>query len=415
MPTAVLVMGCGLRSGHGRDQIRLLHEQARRRGLDLIGAEKPANLSFADASRFSALVPCEVEDAAAAAATMKSVDAKFAGVLAFRDLCVEPLAEVARTLGIPAISPAAARTTRNKDLSRDRLREAGLPQPAAALVRDVAEAREFLDATPPGPWILKPRDGMGSAQVDLVRSAADLEQAFDGRPQGSPALIEEFVPGPEFSADGVVVGGVPVITALAQKSMGPSFVETGHRIPADLSDAQTALVDAQMKVALPAVGLTRGPFHVEFWTNGTGVVLGEIHARPGGAFIPTMAEYARPGLEMYGLYLDDVLGRPAQALPPTTRSAGMRHLIVRPPGRLASVSGWDEAVSVDQCVASGLLVGPGDRIGPVTWSADRHGFVVVEGASGAEVDAGLDRIESGIGFEVTEEEPPGPVSSPPAP
>ncbi|XCM34166.1 hypothetical protein ABXI76_12805 [Streptomyces parvus] len=85
----------------------------------------------------------------------------------------------------------------------------------------------------------------------------------------------------------------------------------------------------------------------------------------------------------------------------------MRHLIVRPPGRLASVSGWDEAVSVDQCVASGLLVGPGDRIGPVTWSADRHGFVVVEGASGAEVDAGLDRIESSIGFEVTEEEPPG--------
>ncbi|OCC09395.1 ATP-grasp domain-containing protein [Streptomyces sp. PTY087I2] len=395
--------------------MRLLHEQARRRGLELIGAEKPANLSFADASKFSALVPCDVEDAAAAVATMTSVDAEVAGVLAFRDLCVEPLAAVARALGIPAISPSAARTTRNKDLSRERLREAGLPQPASALVRNVTEAREFLDSTPPGPWIVKPRDGMGSAQVDLVRSAADLEQAFSGRPHGSPALIEEFVPGPEFSADGVVVGGVPVITALAQKSLGPCFVETGHRVPADLSDAQVALVDEQMRVALPAVGLDRGLFHVEFWTHDTGVVLGEIHARPGGAFIPTMAEYARPGLEMYGLYLDDVLGRPSRPIPPTTRSAGMRHLIVQPPGRLVSVSGWDAAVAVDECVASGLLVGPGDRIGPVTWSADRHGFVVVEGASGAEVDACLDRIENGIGFEVTQDGPPEPVSPPSAP
>jgi hypothetical protein len=398
-------MGCGLRSGHGRDQIRLLHEQARNRGLELIGAEKPANLSFADASKFSSVVPCEVEDAAAAVATMKSVDADFAGVLAFRDLCVEPLSEVAQALGIPAVSPLAARTTRNKDLSRERLREAGVPQPASTLVRNVTEAREFLDATLPGPWIVKPRDGMGSAQVDLVRSAAGLEHAFAGRPQGSPVLIEEFVQGPEFSADGVVVGGVPVIAALTQKSMGPRFVERGHRVPADLPDAQVALVHEQMRVALPAVGLTRGLFHVEFWTNDTGVVLGEIHARPGGAFIPTMAEYARPGLEMYGLYLDDVLGRPPHALPPTTRSAGMRHLIVQPPGWLASVSGWDEAVAVDPCIASGLLVGPGDRIGPVTWSADRHGFVVVEGASGAEVDACLDRIENRIGFEVTQDQP----------
>ncbi|MFD4791620.1 hypothetical protein ACFWN1_32210 [Streptomyces sp. NPDC058459] len=38
---------------------------------------------------------------------------------------------------------------------------------------------------------------------------------------------------------------------------------------------------------------------------------------------------------------------------------------------------------------------------PVCWSADRHGFVVVEGASAAEVDAALAAIQDRLVFEVS--------------
>ncbi|MFB7508238.1 ATP-grasp domain-containing protein [Streptomyces broussonetiae] len=342
-----------------------------------------------------------MEDSAAAVDELRSLTADFVGGLAFRDLCIEPLAAVGEVLGIPCVSPLTARTTRNKDLCRNRLRQAGLPQPASLLAEGRAEALEFLHETAPGPWIIKPRDGMGSADVDLVRSPAELESALLGRPDGKPFLIEEFVSGPEYSAEGLVLHGRPAVVALTQKSVGPRFVETGHRIPADFSATQEEGVCEQVQKAVSAVGLTHGFFHVEFWMTGAGVVLGEIHARPGGAFIPTMTEYVRPGMELYGIYVDDALGAESVHIPALTRSAGMRHIIVEPPGRLVSVSGWEDAHSSPELIAAGLAVGPGDEITQVSWSADRHGFIVVGGASGEEVDTRLDRIRDRITFEVS--------------
>ncbi|MEV7417868.1 ATP-grasp domain-containing protein [Streptomyces sp. NPDC089919] len=381
--------------------MKRLHAQARARGVQLVGADNPRSLADADTSLFASVVACDVEDPAAAVEALRQVEADLVGGLAFRDLCVEPLAAVGEALGFPCISTLTAHTTRNKDLCRERLRAAGLPQPASRLVQGRAEALEFMATTAPGPWIFKPRDGMGSAHVDLVRSADEVDAALAGRPQDVPFLVEEFVAGPEFSADGLAVGGRPVVVAVAQKSVGARFVETGHRIPADLSAAQSQEAHEQVERALLAVGLTHGLFHVEFWLTGAGVVLGEIHGRPGGAFIPTMAEYVRPGFELYGTYVDDALGIEPSRLPALSRSAGMRHVIVEPPGRLVSVSGWEEAVSAPEVMAAGLSVQPGDEIVPVSWSADRHGFVVVGGASGAEVDARLDQIRDRMDFAVT--------------
>ncbi|WP_405743976.1 hypothetical protein OG422_19805 [Streptomyces sp. NBC_01525] len=63
---------------------------------------------------------------------------------AFRDLCVEPLAAVGEALGVPGVGTAAAHTTRNKDLCRARLREAGLPQPASLPADHEEQARACL-------------------------------------------------------------------------------------------------------------------------------------------------------------------------------------------------------------------------------------------------------------------------------
>ncbi|MFD4791619.1 hypothetical protein ACFWN1_32205 [Streptomyces sp. NPDC058459] len=112
---------------------------------------------------------------------------------------------------------------------------------------------------------------------------------------------------------------------------------------------------------------------MEFWLSPAGIVLGEIHARPDGAFLPTMTEYARPGLELYGMYVDDVLADEPRPLRPLSRSAGMQHVIIEPPGRLVSIAGWDEAVAALEVVAApvgapggrdhpGLLVGRPARL-----------------------------------------------------
>ncbi|MFD4791618.1 hypothetical protein ACFWN1_32200 [Streptomyces sp. NPDC058459] len=61
--------------------------------------------------------------------------------------------------------------------------EHGVRSDPAGAARE-EQAREFLDLTAPGPWIVKQRDGMGSAHIDLVRSPSDLAVALAGRPAG---------------------------------------------------------------------------------------------------------------------------------------------------------------------------------------------------------------------------------------
>lgn len=393
----VLVLGCASRTPHGQDQLRRLVAQAEHRDVDVLGADTPRNL---DAWRGpSAVKPLELEvDDPLACRNWAPAAPPVDAVLTFREMCVESVAAVSDALGLPGNAPEAARLIRNKDLCRQTLRDAGLPQPRVRLAETAEDAAEFLASTAPGPWITKPRDGMGSEGVSLVRSPQDLPGALARLPADRPFLVEEFVRGPEYSAEGVMLGGKPVVLAVTEKSVGASFVEFGHRMPARLDDEDTSR--AVVGQALEAVGITHGVFHVEFWMSGGRCVIGEIHARPGGDFLHAMLEHVHPGFELYGALMDDLLGR-AQADPPgvPSRAAGADYLVF-PPGRVASVSGWEEAVNVPPVISARLSVEVGQRIRPVDSSASRHGMIVVGADDHDQVDALLrgmrERIRVGV-------------------
>jgi biotin carboxylase len=401
---SVLVLGCAATTPHGRDQMRRLAEQARRRKVRLIGADTPANLPAMPPGLVDDVEAFDVHDPAAArvwstrrAAAGRNVDA----VLTFREKCVEPAAAIAEELRLAGNRPEAAHTVRTKDLCREALRAAGFRQPRCAVVPDEPAARRFLAETPPGPWIVKPRDGLGSAGVSLVDRPAGLAGAVGRLTPGVPFLVETYVPGAEFSAEGVLLGGVPTVLALTGKRTGYGFVETAHRIPAALDEATARLARSEVERALRTVGVTRGVFHVEFWVHDGAVTLGELHARPGGDFIHAMVEHTRPGLELYGSLIDDLLGEPAPPLPEQVAAAGADFLIL-PAGRVRAVHGWDEVLADPDLLAADLAVRPGDLVRPVRDSADRHGVLVVGGDTGQDVDASLRRLRDLLRIDVGE-------------
>ncbi|QUQ63817.1 ATP-grasp domain-containing protein [Kutzneria sp. CA-103260] len=393
----LLVLGCASVTPHGRDQMRRLSDQARRRGVHVLGADTAANLAKADLiGLVGETVAVDVHSPAAVrewAATRVDVGA----VLTFREMCVESVAAAASALGIAGNAPDVVHTIRTKDLCREALRSWGFRQPECAVVVDADEARAFLARTR-GPWVVKPRDGMGSVGVSLVDSVDALPAALALLPAGVPFLVETFVTGREFSAEGLFIGGRPTVLALTAKTTGAGFVETGHRMPADLDDA---LARAEVERAVTAVGLTHGVFHVEFWVDGTDVVLGEVHARPGGDFIHAMVEHVRPGLELYGALMDDLFGEPPLDLPAVTAAAGVEFLVL-PPGEVLSIRGWDDVLADPAVIAADLSVRPGDVIGPVRGSADRHGVLVVGGPTAAAVERTLRRLADTVSVEVAE-------------
>ncbi|MEU5592706.1 ATP-grasp domain-containing protein [Streptomyces sp. NPDC020298] len=343
--------------------------------------------------------------AADEAAQGRPIDA----VYALQEMAQVTVAETARAVGAAGNPPAAVRRIRTKDLCRAALSEAGFPQPPVRLCGGAAEAEAFM-AEVPGPWVVKPRDAMGSIGVSLVETPEHLGQALAALPDPGRFLIEQFVTGPEFSVEGVFLDGQPHIFAITAKDKAepPFFVEIGHTLPAVLSPADEHRVKERVTAALGALGLCAGAFHVELWLTADDVVLGEVHGRYGGDWIHRMLEHALPGLDLYGVVYDDLLGRrrgPAEYLP--ERGAAVRYF-TPPPGRLLSVAGWDEVRRHPAVLYAELSVGPGDHIRPLRRSSDRAGLIVV-GAEDAPAAEKLARelVES-VRFTVEPEGSAGP-------
>jgi phosphoribosylaminoimidazole carboxylase (NCAIR synthetase) len=408
----LLIVGSTVITSWGRDQIRRLSEQARRRGVRLVGADTSDNLAGARAEeldRVDEIVALDVHDVTACrdwARSRPDIDA----VVTIRELAVYPAAVMARVLGAAGNDPAAVHRIRNKDLCRERLRAAGFPQPRTAICGGAQAARRFMRETAPGPWIVKPRDGLASIGVSRVEGDADLPAALANfgsppsamgpLPQISDFLIETFVSGEEFSAEGFLRDGIPQVMALTRKDIAAGFIETGHRVPAGLDDATAAAASDAVAAALTEAGISRGIFHVEFWVTNDGIVLGELHDRPGGDFIHALVEQTRPGLEFYGAVVDDLLDLAPQPVPEPKGAAGAAFLL-SPPGRLTAVRGWDELARHPAVLAADLQVTSGDTITPVTDSFGRHGVVVVGADTAEEVDRLLADLTKSVVFEVT--------------
>lgn len=367
--------------------------EARARGLATWVTNQADTLAVtptvgAEADAVSAVDHADPASAVAWARERVAAGERFDLVFGVREMAQVAVAEIASALGTAGNPPEAVRRVRTKDACRAALAAAGFPQPQVRLCAGLADAEEFLRASR-GPWVVKPRDAMGSEGVRKVTGSVDLRAAVAELPDPAEFLVEQFVEGAEFSVEGVFLRGEPRILAVTAKEKAPPpyFVEIGHRLPADLAPTTRAEVEARVVAALRALELRFGLFHVELWLAPQGVVLGEVHVRIGGGWIHRMLPYVIPGLELYGLVYDDALGL-AEPPPLTPVRAAASRYLTPPPGRLTAVEGWPAVVAHPAVLYAELAVTPGDVIRPLRNAEDRVGVVVV----GAETPAQAGRL-----------------------
>ncbi|ASU78654.1 carboxylate--amine ligase [Actinopolyspora erythraea] len=413
-PTMLFVGGAG-NSRLAVDVAEQALGQARRRGLRTHVINQEDTLAATPSVSAAADVVSAVDftrpgESSRWARERVAAGERFDVVFGVRDIAQEAVAEVSDILGVAGNPTSAVRRVRTKDTCRAALREAGFPQPSWRVCTDAAEARDFLDSST-GPWVIKPRDATGSQGVSRVTGHADLHTALEFLPAGSSFLVEEFVEGAEFSVEGVFLGGVPTVLAVTakEKISLPYFSEVGHVIPAQLPEFARREMERQVTSALLALGLRYGQFHVELWWTSNGVVLGEFHVRNAGGWIHRMLAHAIPGLEWFGHVYDDARGVPAGGPELTpTRGAAVR-FFTPPPGRLISISGWEEVLAHPAVLDAELTVVPGDVLGAPRSFEDRVGQLVV----GAETSGQARKIARGLAesvhFEVQPEETPLPA------
>jgi len=210
-------------------------------------------------------------------------------VYSFREKAMYSVSILNQRLNIPWTLPLSVELIRNKYSCRKFLELNGFMQPKIYLCKDKLEFQnkilELNILKKSDRYIFKPVTGMGSEYIYEI--PLQLDAAMNETPNHiAPFLLEEFIEGKEYSAEGLCVNGKPHIVAITEKFLIPNtFIEIGHCLPANLSKDLTQNIKTTIEDAATKIGLTHGVLHIEFWIQEDKIILGEFHNRPGGQLI----------------------------------------------------------------------------------------------------------------------------------
>lgn len=375
---------------------------------------KPAIYPFlADRPPHLSVVSMETNDTEAVALRVEQLRRaqEVHALLTFSEFYVPVVAEVAQRLGMPYLSPTAARTCRSKPATREALRAAGHRIPefrVLASEEDVRSAAAELSF----PCVVKPPADSSSKGVLQVAGPEGLMDHFRrlhawrindrGQELSGEVLVESLLSGPEVSVETVTLpSGELVVVGITAKHLSPPplFVEVGHDFPALLAPAESARIEVEVAAALEAVGFDFGPAHTEVRLTPQGPVVVEINPRLAGGMIPALVRYAT-GVDLLEVFLDLLRRRPVDLAPVRAEHASIRFVLADRAGRLGGMSGLNEARGLDAVreVAIGKPLGAAVR--PAEEAADRVGFVIASGPSRDQVrraaDQALERIRLAI-------------------
>ncbi|MGW1615795.1 ATP-grasp domain-containing protein [Streptomyces sp. NPDC002285] len=222
---------------------------------------------------------------------LKSFDAVYSN----DETAVVTAAAVGSVLGIPSLSVPTAALFRDKSLAKAALRKAGVETADFVVIDDLCELPDDF-VMPFASGVLKPVTGGATYYTTRVRSDADLRAAVErarAERRFRTFVLEEFVPGEEWHADGILfdgkllfmsVGGYKetCLETLSQHKWIHTYVCDPVE-DADVYNRVRPLADQVMTV----LGLRTGIFHLElFHDQATGrITFGECAARRGGGLI----------------------------------------------------------------------------------------------------------------------------------
>ncbi len=308
-------------------------------------------------------------------------------------------ATVAARMGLPHNPADAVRAATDKAAQRQRWAAAGLPQssfrlvPAQDCVRQAAEAVGF-------PCVVKAVSlsaSQGVLRADdpaaAVEAARRIRKVLDDaeRPASEPLLIEEYLPGPELSIDGILTAGDLAVTAVFDKPGtpdGPTFEETLLVRPSRLAPGTLAAAVRIAADAARSLGLSTGPVHAELRICDRGPAMLELAARSIGGLCSRALRFPG-GASLEEIVLASALGRPLPVTAGPVRPCGVFMLPVPCPGVLRAVEGKAGALAVPGVTGLTITIPPGQRVRPLP-DGDRYlGFIFAEGDTAADVENAL--------------------------
>ena len=324
-------------------------------------------------------------------------------------------AAISARLGRPSNPPGAAVAAWHKGTLRRRLAAHGVSQPAFRLFfRD--ESAASAAAAVRYPCVLKPTFLAGSRGViradgseEFLAAWARIGRILDlpdvkrrGGKLAREILVEEFVPGPELSLEGLLDRGSLSVLALFDKPDpldGPFFEETIYVTPSRRPVAEQAAIRDLVARGARALELSEGPVHAEVRWGPGGPRLIEIAARSIGGLCSRTLTFGT-GMSLEEIILRSALGMPVETLERENRAAGVLMIPIPKAGVLESVAGLDRAKGVPGIVDAVVSAHAGQQLVPLPEGSRYLGFVFSRAATPEEAEAALRAAHRRLEFRI---------------
>ncbi len=380
MPQTIMVFGAGL------NQLTLI-EAARELGLRSVvvdPAEHPPGKGLADL-----FYQVGRDDYAGTKdiALKHKVDGLVTGQM---ENPLKLMAKLAEDLDLIFPSPEIVERATNKYLMKQAFMASGVPCARGVLIENNKVLCEEEFSSHKTPLIIKPLQAFSSRGVFRVDSFAQYLQKIEATLSFAPDgnyLIEEFVEGPEYSAESITYMGRTAVVQYTEKLITPypETVELGHFQPAELCDEQIDEIDQTVKKAVKALGIDNSAGHTELKWTAKGPVVIEVGPRLGGDFISSCLTLASTGVNMDRAAIQTALGQDPDLRPTKNIGAAIMYLAL-PSGRVVTAVSEDinKVGDIPGVIKTHLDIKPGDIIPPLTDSAKRCGWAIVCGKTNRE-------------------------------
>jgi len=297
------------------------------------------------------------------------------------DMPMRAVARACEVCGLPNISLETAIKATDKGEMIKAFEAAGVEHPWYFIVHNIDVLKKTLDNVT-YPCIMKPTDNAGSRGVVLCHDRAELESNYEyshRESRGGDVIIEEYLQGPEFSVEVLVVDGEPHVLQITDKltTGAPHFVEMGHSQPTGQSEENKVRIRDLACRAVKAVGINIGPAHVEMILTKDGPKMVELGARMGGDCITTHLVPLSTGIDMVGCTIKLACGEKVDIEPKFLKGSAIRYFET-PLGKIKEIEGIEEARRIEGVREVSVVHNVGERIEEIGSSTDRIGFVVAQ-------------------------------------